>query len=189
MKFDCGTVRRGLVAVALVLGSGAAQAVGPSLPSGIPNLFGIGIGSTTEFSGGKDRVVLGAPGLRYKTKSGRLLEWYGPYAQFNVLGDTGWQLGPALNYKFGRSGVDDPVVARIHEIDGALEGGLYGGYEYEKTEGIPMKLRASVTVLSGFGQTYDGARVLINGSYWQPLSRKFLIGLGVGASWAPQSFN
>ncbi|WP_258874570.1 hypothetical protein [Cupriavidus taiwanensis] len=112
-----GPVLRGLAALALACASAAASATPLDLPGSLPNMAGVGIGSTTEFAGGKDRTVGVVPGLRYVTPGGRLLEWYGPYAQFNFGGLTGFQWGPAASLRLGRNNVDDPVVSRLHEIN------------------------------------------------------------------------
>lgn len=73
--------------------SGNASAAPVDLPNSLPNMVGGGIGSTTQYAGGKDRMIGVVPGLRYVTQGGHLFEWYGPYAQYNFGGVTGFQWG------------------------------------------------------------------------------------------------
>lgn len=82
---------RCLFAVALFAGSHGAWGASVDLPNGLPSMVGGGVGFMTDYAGGKDRFVGLMPRLGYVTSSGRLLEWYGPYAQFDSGGLTGLQ--------------------------------------------------------------------------------------------------
>jgi len=176
---------------ALLLGgiAGHADATPFDLPGAIPNMVGLGIGSTTEYAGGNERMLGVLPGLRYTTDSGRLLEWYGPYAQFNFGHLTGWQYGPAVSLRLGRKDVDDPVVSRIHEIDTTVEAGGYIGYEYIASGAIPYRLRGGVNVMTNAGIEYGGVRVNATGTAWLPVSRRAFLGAGIGLTWVSRSFN
>lgn len=179
----------GLVGLALALATGSSAASPMDLPGALPNMVGLGVGSTTEFAGGKDRMIGVVPGVRYVTPGGRLLEWYGPYAQFNFGGLTGFQWGPAVSLRLGRSGVDDPVVSRIHEIDTTVEAGGWIGYEYLHEGSIPFRLRGGINVMTNAGIVYGGARVTANASAWVPMHRRVYAGIGLGATWVSDSFN
>jgi outer membrane scaffolding protein for murein synthesis (MipA/OmpV family) len=178
-----------VVASALMISTNGARAADIDIPTLLPNLIGIGVGTTTEYSGGKEKVTLPAPGLRYVTEGGYLLEWYGPFGQLNLMNAPGWQLGPVLNVKMARKDVSDPVVKRIHETEYTLEAGMFVGYEYLKTDGIPLRLRVQGSVMTNGGDQYNGSRFTLSGSYWQPISQKFMLGIGVGGGWAPASYN
>lgn len=175
-----------LLFVAVASGASASPI---DLPGMIPNMVGGGIGSTTQYAGGNERTLGVLPGLRYTTEGGKLLEWYGPYAQFNFGGLTGWQYGPAVQLRLGRNNVDDPVVARIHEIDTTVEAGGFFGYEYIAPGAIPYRLRGSINVVTNAGIQYGGVRVAANGSFWMPASRRIFLGIGLGATWVSSSFN
>ncbi len=159
------------------------------LPGTIPNMVGAGIGSTTEYAGGNERMIGVLPGLRYTTESGRLLEWYGPYAQFNFGGLTGFQFGPAVSLRLGRKNVDDAVVAQIHEIDTTAEAGGWVGYEYVNSDGFPFRLRGGLNVLTNAGIVYGGVRASATGSLWVPAHRRVMLGAGLGMTWVSRSFN
>ncbi|CAG2138909.1 hypothetical protein LMG26411_01641 [Cupriavidus numazuensis] len=181
--------RSGLVGAAMALAAASSVASPVDLPGELPNMAGLGIGTTTEYAGGKDRMVGVVPGLRYVTPGGRLIEWYGPYAQFNFGGLTGFQWGPAASLRLGRSGVDDPVVSRIHDIDTTVEAGGWIGYEYLHEGSIPFRLRGGINVMTNAGIVYGGARVTANASAWVPVHRRVYAGLGLGATWVSDSFN
>ncbi len=180
----------GMAAAMLALGATVVQATPVDLPPGaLPNMVGLGIGSTTQFAGGKDRMIGVVPGVRYTTDSGRLFEWYGPYAQFNFGGLTGFQWGPAVGLRLGRKNVDDAVVSRIHEVDTTVEAGGFIGYQYVNEGRVPYRLRAGVNVMTNAGIVYGGARVTASGTAWVPLSPRLYAGAGLGATWVSGSFN
>lgn len=167
----------------------SARASPVDLPNALPNFIGIGIGSTTEYAGGKDRLIGVVPGIRYVNSGGHLFEWYGTYAQYNFGGVSGLQWGPALALRLGRHDVDDPVVAQVHSVDTTLEGGGYVGYEYSHVGDVPYRLRGQVTVVTNAGVVYTGARVSLNSSAWFPLHARIFVGGGLGATWVSGGFN
>ncbi len=180
---------RVLAGIGLACAAGCASASPVDLPGTIPNMVGLGIGSTTQYAGANERIIGALPGLRYTTEGGKLLEWYGPYAQFNFGSLTGFQYGPAASLRLGRKNVDDPVVARVHEIDTTAEAGGFVGYEYIHAGGIPYRLRGSINVMTNAGIVYGGPRVSMNGSFWMPVHPQVLVGVGLGLTWVSRSFN
>lgn len=178
-----------LTGACVCLAFGSARGSPVDLSNSLPNFFGAGIGSTTEYAGGKDRMVGVVPGVRYVTDGGHLFEWYGTYAQYNFGSLTGFQWGPALALRLGRRNVDDPVVSQIHHVATTLEGGGFAGYEYSHIGDLPYRLRGEVTVVTNAGNTYTGARVSLNTSAWFPLHARVFLGGGVGATWVSGGFN
>lgn len=171
----------------LTLGVACASPI--DLSNTLPNFFGVGVGSTTEYAGGKDRIVGVVPGMRYVTSGGHLFEWYGTYAQYNFGSLSGFQWGPALALRLGRRDVDDPVVSQVHEVSTTVEGGGFVGYEYSHAGTMPYRLRGEVTVVTNAGYVYTGARVSLNTSAWFPLHARVLVGGGLGATWVSSGFN
>ncbi|WP_248323747.1 MULTISPECIES: MipA/OmpV family protein [unclassified Caballeronia] len=171
----------------LVLHDACASPV--DFSNALPNFFGAGIGSTTEYAGGKDRIVGVLPGMRYATSGGHLFEWYGTYAQYNFGTLTGFQWGPALALRLGRRNVDDAVVSQVHEVSTTVEGGGFVGYEYSHAGDVPYRLRGEVTVVTNAGAVYTGARVSLNTSAWFPLHSRVFVGGGAGATWVSGGFN
>ncbi|WP_409421898.1 MipA/OmpV family protein [Pseudaeromonas sp. ZJS20] len=168
--------------------TGPVAAVGLSVDDVVPNFIGLGVGSTTQWHGSRDRMVGAMPGARLKLQGSRFLEWYGPYMGLNLLDDEGWEAGPLLNLRLGREEVDDPVVAQLPEIGLGLEAGGFVAWHHVNLTGIPYRLRlglmASHAVL---GQT-EGSQLTPYASLWLPLSERLFIGSGVGATWSDKNF-
>ncbi|WP_339947575.1 MipA/OmpV family protein [uncultured Albimonas sp.] len=99
----------------------------------LPNAVAVGVGFAPTWLGSDDYFLGGAPAASIGTPLGRL-NVMGNYAALNLLEErfdrSGWRFGPAVVYRFGRSDVDDPVVARLPEVDDSLEIGANLGYQF-----------------------------------------------------------
>jgi outer membrane protein len=182
--------RRVLATALAALAAGVAHAQ-PGLGTDlIPNFVGIGVGSTSQYSGAKKTVIGVLPGMRYQFEgSERFFEWYGPLADLNVLESKSWQFGPALNLRFGRSNVDDPVVSQLPDVDMTIEGGLALSYTYTDPGPVPWRLRVGGVALVDLGNKFGGFDDTAYASLWVPLSRSVIAGFGVGTSWASASYH
>jgi len=182
-------VAAALLAAGVFFSSAPARAEEPP-KNIIPNFVGLGVGVTPEYSGSDDYVGGVAPGVYYQFKdSNRFIEWYGPIIDANLLDSPNWQIGPIFSFRFGREDVDDKVIARLSDVDDTIEGGVIVSYIYNNLEGIPWRLRVGAQVLGDLGDVYSGASSSVWANFWFPISRKAVIGLGGGASWASSSFN
>jgi outer membrane protein len=181
------------VAAAVIAAVVAAVAAGSAAAAGIqvdvvPNFAGAGLGSTTEWMGAKERIWALAPGGRVALENNRFVEVYGPMADMNVLDSPNWEFGPFAAWRFGRSGVTDPVVGLLPEIDGGLEAGVFAGWHYVRTEGVPYRLRLGVSLVTGVSGGATGSNVTPYASLWFPLGPTVFVGLGAGFTWASESF-
>jgi len=48
--------------------------------------------------------------------------------RFNILDHPNWQLGPVGLWRFGRRGMDNHVLDKVHDIDSSLSLVLTGSY-------------------------------------------------------------
>lgn len=178
-----------LITAGVLINPAPASAEEPPT-SFIPNFVGLGVGVTPEYSGSDDYVWGAAPGLYYQFKdSNRFIEWYGPILDINLLDSPNWQVGPIFSYQFGRSDVDDEVIDRLSDVDSTIQGGLIVSYIYNNLEGIPWRFRVGAQVMGDLGDVYSGTNSSLWANFWFPISRKAVIGLGGGASWASSSYN
>jgi outer membrane protein len=154
----------------------------------VPNFFGLGVGSTTEWMGSADQVVGVVPAARVQLGKHRFAELYGPFGDVNVLDIPNWEFGPMLSYRFGRKDVEDPVVNSLPPIDGGLEAGVFGGYHHVNAEGIPWRLRVGVSATTAISGGATGGQVTPYASFWMPLSSTVFVGVGTGFTWSSDSF-
>jgi len=180
-------LRKALFVVATMIVSPSLAAAGLTVDI-IPNFVGLGVGSTTQWMGSKDRVIGVVPAARVQLEGHRFAELYGPFGDVNLLDVPNWELGPMLSYRFGRKDVDDPVVNLLPPIGSGVEAGIFGGWHYVNTEGIPWRLRVGVSVLTAVSGDTTGSHVTPYASLWMPLSRTVFVGLGTGFTWSSDSF-
>ena len=125
-----------LVIVAGVLAAGCrsanAQQSGLAVDApGIRNFAGLAIGFAPDYFGSDEYTAGIAPSLRLQLGKGeRYFRLLATEASLNVLNSPVWSFGPLLNYRFGRSDVDDPVVSGMTDIDGTFEAGLFLGWKF-----------------------------------------------------------
>src|SRR5512145_2397138 len=154
----------------------------------IPNFIGAGLGSTTEWMGSKERIWAVVPGGRVQLENNRFIEVYGPIVDINLVDSPNWELGPILSYRFGRSEVEDPVVNLLPPIDGGLEAGIFAGWHYVRTEGIPYRVRLGISLTTSVSGGTAGSHVTPYASLWVPLSTRLFVGVGGGLTWSSETF-
>lgn len=176
--------RRALFLLAL---SNGASAAGIQVDV-IPNFVGAGLGSTTEWMGSKERIWALVPGGRVQFEKNRFVEVYGPIVDMNFLDSPNWEFGPMASYRFGRSEVEDAVVNLLPPIDGGLEAGVFAGWHFIRTEGIPYRVRLGVSLTTAITGGAAGSHVTPYASLWVPLSARLFVGLGGGLTWSSESF-
>ena len=176
-----------LAALAAALVCPALRAAGIQVDI-IPKFAGAGLGVSTEWLGSKDQIWGVVPGGRMQLENNRFVELYGPTFDMNLLDSSNWEFGPVLSYRFGRADVKDPVVNLLPPIGSGLEAGVFAGWHYAKTEGIPFRVRLGVMAMTGVSGGASGGHVIPFASIWVPLSRKVFIGLGGGFTWSSGSF-
>jgi MipA family protein len=161
----------------------------PTLGDILPNYAGIGVGFAPEYTGSRHSSFGAAPALRLSLGGERFVSLSGPFAEMNLLDNRYIQAGPVLNYRFGRSGVEDRAVRALGNLDPALELGGRFGVTYLGLGSIPFRLRAGVTVLGDVSGQYGGVSVIPSASLWVPLSREVFVGAGALARFAPAAHN
>ena len=116
--------------VTLCLGSVAQAQQSPFLIDNVPNVFGVAVGIAPDYFGSDDSQGVAAPFFRWTfTGQERYLQLLASELSLNVLDNQTFQIGPVLNYRFGRDDdVDDDVVKNMEEIEGTVELGFFGSY-------------------------------------------------------------
>ena len=176
--------------VAILSGLLAAR---PAFPAGIqvdviPNFVGAGLGSTTEWMGSKERIWAIVPGGRVQLEQNRFIEVYGPIVDVNLIDSPNWEFGPIVSYRFGRSDVEDPVVNLLPPIEGGLEAGVFAGWHFVRTEGMPYRVRLGISETTSVSGGTLGSHVTPYASVWFPLSTRLFIGVGGGLTWSSEEF-
>lgn len=184
-----------ILAAAAVVTAGCLSAMSAQAEGQFPlegavegNYVGAAIGVVPDYSGSDDNMVGIAPVGRYNFGDNRYVELLGNYASANLVNSENWRLGPAVQYRFGRKDVDDAVVDRMSEIDGALQAGGTLSYTYYIDNNIRHRVGAGIDVL----QDVEGDKGLSSTAYaryWAPVSRAVDLGISGSVVYGDEDFN
>ncbi len=155
----------------------------------MPQSVGLGVGFLPDYEGSDDYMVGVAPFGRF-TRPGHEQYFMLTVSELQVnLIDHPWlRMGPSLNYRFGRSDVDDSYVDKMHDIDGTLEAGGWFGVEFVAPDDLRKRFVANIDVLADTLNEHDGYTVYGNLRGWYPVASIVDLGLGFTATYASNNF-
>lgn len=183
--------RKAAIAAALALASLDASAQAFLELDTMPAIFGLGVGFAPDYKGSDDKTGAIAPFGRY-TFAGteRYVQLNVTELSFNVLDSKGFRFGPVLNYHFGRDdNVDDPVIARMREIDGTVEAGVFGEIVWTDRSNPRNRFILGSTLYWDVGGEANGFRARFNARYWQQVSRAIDLHIGAGLIYGDSKYN
>jgi outer membrane protein len=180
---------RWAVAPALFLCSMAppafAQTTGAAIEvPGVRNFVAAAVGVVPDYLGSDDYTVGIAPaGVFRFGDTDRYVRLVVTDINVNLIDSPNWSFGPALNYRLGRSDVDDNAVDQMRNIDGTFEVGAFGGWTWIGTDDPRHRFSLGTEVLYDVGGEHDG--YLISGSvkYFQPVARPLTLSIGAALTY------
>jgi outer membrane protein len=188
--------------MALAMALAGAAALLPSTPvqaagaleldmEGIPNIFGVGVGTVPDYRGSDDYTFGVAPFFRYTFQGQeRYIQLLANELTVNLLDDKMFRFGPLLNYHFGRTDdVDDELVSRMVEIDDTVEAGAFADIVWADPQEKLRRFIVGAKLYQDVGDESDGLRANISARYWQPVSQPVLFGIGVGAIYQDDDYS
>jgi len=150
---------------------------------------GVGAGVIPDYVGSDDYTAAIAPMFFVKFgDTDRYARLLATEFTVNLIDSEEWILGPILYYRFGRNDVEDPVVDRMDDIDGAVELGLFGGWTWIDEADSRHRFNALLEVLQDVSGTHGGCVTALSVRYWQPVARPLVLTLGVSGSYASEGF-
>ena len=167
----------GLLGLALSIAPARAQ-------DAITGTWTLGVVQTPDYEGSDHGQTLPLLGFRLERGS-RYVELQGTALRANVLDRPGIEAGPILNYRFGRTDVDDASVAALDTIDGAFEVGAFAALSLPLNEGA---LRLSAEVLGDVSGTRDGVVGTLSAGYGRALGDRLSLGLAASLSAASDGY-
>ena len=149
-----------------------------------PNVIGMGVGVTPDYSGASSRSVAVAPLFNYKFKtSERSVTVLGPVASFNIVDNRAFNAGPTLRYRPGRTDADDPVIAQLHEVDATVDAGFFVSYGWIGEPEWPWRVRVWASGFTSLGDE-GGNSASVTGNVLVPVSRRTLLAVGAAVNYA-----
>lgn len=179
-----------IAVIAAILLSAAAHAQNtPFVIDTQPNYFAVAVGAAPDYVGSDDYKAVVGPAGRISFRNNRYVELVASQLSGNLINHEYWRLGPAINYRFGREDVDDEVVDRMTDVEGAFEAGVTGGIEMTNGVNPRYRFRVSADFLYDVSDEHGGFVANFAARYWIPLGKAFDLGIGAGTSYASEDFN
>jgi len=187
-------VRRATAALAwlaLVVAAGEARAQEGLLDGALPegNVAALAVGFYPDYIGSDDYSIGAVPLARWKFQGERAVTLIANQLRVNVLDVEGWRFGPTGILRFGRTDVDDDVVARVHEVDPSLDVGLFVGYDWHPPGEPRIRLGASAWTLWNVTDTENGGWTVgasVYGAY--PIALPLTLAGGGGFTYGSGSY-
>ena len=162
-----------------------AQTTGiPIEVPGVDNFVAAAVGMVPDYVGSDDYTFGAAPaGIIRFGDTDRYVRLVVTDINVNLIDSPNWSFGPALNYRLGRSDVDDNAVDQMRDIDGTFEVGAFGGWTWVGSDDPRHRFAVGTEVLYDVGGEHDG--YLISGSvrYFQPVARPLTLSIGASLTY------
>jgi outer membrane protein len=177
------------IAAALVIFSAGRPAVAQTTGGaievpGVRNFVAAAVGVVPDYLGSNDYTIGAAPaGVIKFGDSDRYVRLIVTDINVNLIDSKTWSFGPALNYRIGRSDVDDNVVDRMRDIDGTVEVGAFGGWTWIGSDDLRHRFSIGTEFLYDVGGEHEG--YLISGSvrYFKPVARPLTLTIGAALTY------
>lgn len=155
----------------------------------IRNYVAVGVGALPDYIGSDDYTVGIAPaGMMKFGKSDRYAKLIATELYVNLLDSKTWSLGPALNYRFGRDGVEDSVVDRMRDIDGTVEAGAFAGWTWIGEDDPRHRFTTSIEFLHDVVDEHGGYLVSASARYFKPVTRPLTLSAGVAITYGSSDY-
>ncbi len=151
----------------------------------------LGAAGVPDYEGSNDYEAAPALISRYTWKSGRYVAFGGtPEAgrairlEANLMPESTsatWKIGPIVQYRVGRDGVEDSQVDEMDEIDDAVELGFFVGEERGN-------MYLGLTFVADVSNEYEGYLVSLEGKYKKPVTNRFGFIFGADVTFANSDY-
>lgn len=154
------------------------------------NIASLGVGKAPDYMGSNHSKAAIAPLARIYFGGQRYVQLLGPQLSVNLLSDDTWQFGPQVLYRLKRGdSVHDPVVAKMTEIKGTAELGVFGSGSWKLSADPRNRIGVRADIQSG----KNGAEGTLTGNYFLPVAKAVVLNVGGGmgytnSKWAKTYF-
>ena len=151
---------------------------------GVDNFVAGAVGFVPDYLGSDDYMIGAAPaGIIKFGDTERFARLVVTDINVNLIDSKSWSIGPAVNWRFGRSNVDDNVVDRMKDIDGTIEVGAFGGWRWISEDDLRQRFSVGTEALFDVGGEHDGYTISASVRYFQPVARPLTLSIGASLTY------
>jgi outer membrane protein len=154
----------------------------------VRNYAALAVGAVPDYMGSKDYTVGVAPAGMVKFAGDRYVRLVATYVSINLLDNKTWSVGPALNYRLGRSDVKNSSVDKMSTIDGTVEAGAFVGWQSVNPKDPRTRISVSADWLYDVGGEYSGYVGSLSARYFHPVSRAVTLSAGAGIDYGNSDY-
>jgi len=178
------------VACALFIGQAAQAQMLPFDLENMDNAAGIGIGMMPDYQGSNDYMVGGAPFFKITLmpKTDYYVRLLATDLQANIINSPVFRFGPAINYRFGRSDVEDDIVDKMKDVDGTVEAGAFVGIQLVDKDNPRNRFMSQIEFLGDVGGEYDGWNIGLTANYYFQVHKAVDLIVGAGIMYADDDY-
>jgi MipA family protein len=178
------------VACALFIAQTAQAQIAPFNLENMDNAAGVAIGVMPDYQGSNDYIVGAAPFFKVTllSKTDYYVRLLATDLQANIINSPVWRFGPALNYRFGRSDVEDKVVKHMKDIDGTIEAGAFVGIQLVDKDNPRNRFLSQIEFLGDVGGEYKGWNIALSANYYFQVAKAVDLIVGGGIMYADDNY-
>lgn len=173
---------------------GSGERASEERRDGPPDFIALGAGFNPEYVGADDYRIIPFGAFAFSTPVADLrssglsisADLLAPYQRGRSVRV---ELGPQINYRFGRSRgrIDDPAVLALGTIDDAIEAGAQAGIVFAGQRGGSVAFRAEA--LRDVSDVYDGWTYGLEATYTLPTSRDWGVNIVANTQYGGNRFH
>ena len=142
--------------------------------------LGVALVAAPKFEGSKDHQFLALPIIEYDHDLFFVSTTRG--AGVKLINHESFQLGPVVNYRFGRDQDDSDELKGLGDVKGGAEAGLHAGWRFCEPLALKMEFRHGLGAAKGY--TVD-----LGLGHTTQLNEDLTLALGLEASYADRDYN
>jgi len=155
----------------------------------IENAFGIAVGFVPDYSGSDETIVGIAPtGIFHWGETDRYIKLVATELTVNAIDSKKWNFGPLVNYRFGRSNVEDSTVKLMDDVEDTVEAGVFLSWSKIHEEDPRLRLNISGQIQADVGGEHEGMTATLSARYWRPVSKPLTLSIGVSTTYADDNY-
>lgn len=159
----------------------------PNAPPSVRS-FGIGVAQFPEYEGAKADMTL--PMVMFDDRIGGMrIDMTGMGLRLHLIETAHFSAGPILQGRLGRDDeVDDPVIAKLREIDATVEGGGFAELRWQVGRRVPGEIAVQLSTVQDLREAHEGRLATLSGRYAWMIGERWRFSVEHTHSWADDAY-
>ncbi len=150
--------------------------------------FGIGVAQFPEYEGAKADMTL--PMVMFDERiAGTRIDMTGMGLRLHLIETAHFSAGPLIQGRLGRDDeVDDPVIAKLREIDATVEAGGFAEVRWQVGRRVPGEIAVQLSTVHDLREAHEGRIATLSGRYSWMIGERWRFSVEHAHSWADSAY-